>query len=308
MQISESEILINRHGFASNGPGDTTVEQYGSSTIKLMTPKTKGVYMQYVKDSNDNLLIDGFFRENMPSGSLPPDINRTIAAYYVKSYSLRKLMEKLKPIRMRLCNMFRSCNKIHITKNVSFVIVTVRISEGNRKHREKKEQIHTDNMQKAMDAYILFLAMTIKDIAMIVINALYECALDTEDGESEFVNFKLIAWMYVASISHILQMLFFCLNVLGTAWGPNLSERISYECGMIFGLFNFVFLFAWTVVGFKLQQEIREKGVNHQQCGDVMLGWLILQMFPESCGCLGFAYGAYVISNFEQMHYKEDTY
>lgn len=119
-QISEfeSEVLIDRHQFASKSSGDATVEQYSTSTIKLMTPKTKAVYMQYVKDSKDNLLVDGFFRENMPNELLPHPINRMIAAYYLKSHSLRKLKEMLQPIRMEIyviCNMFCSFKSLPIT-------------------------------------------------------------------------------------------------------------------------------------------------------------------------------------------------
>ena len=112
---TECESLIHEYRFASETNAtinDLTVDGLTSSAVELMTPKSKGVYNQYIKDSNDNLLIDGYFREtmrsmtkskrfksrNMPTRVLPPDVNRIIAAYYLKTYSIRNLRTKLIPL------------------------------------------------------------------------------------------------------------------------------------------------------------------------------------------------------------------
>ena len=107
-QVSESVFLIKSHQFASSEEtiDPTAIDYFTPTGVTLMSPISKAVATQYVKDSNDNLLVDGFFRENMSNRSLPSEINRIIAAYYLKSYSLRKLREKLQPLCMRICIMF----------------------------------------------------------------------------------------------------------------------------------------------------------------------------------------------------------
>lgn len=101
-QKSESECLIDDYQFASTA--DTAFDgiKMTSSAVDSFSPKAKGVYIQYVKDSDDNYLVDGFFRENMQNRLLPPEINKLIAAYYLKSYSIRKLKEKLNPFCMEI--------------------------------------------------------------------------------------------------------------------------------------------------------------------------------------------------------------
>ena len=101
----ESEFLIKIHRFPSEE--DTTADRstigtYSRSAADLLTPRAKGVYLQYVKDSNDNLLVDGYFRQNMPNRLLPTEVNRVIAAYYLKSYSIRNLKKKITSLRMTL--------------------------------------------------------------------------------------------------------------------------------------------------------------------------------------------------------------
>ena len=98
---TECEALIHGYRFASeqNATIDQlTVDGLTSSAIDMMTPKSKGAYTQYIKDSNDNLLVDGYFRKHMRNRILPPDVNRIIAAYYLKTYSIRYLRNKLIPL------------------------------------------------------------------------------------------------------------------------------------------------------------------------------------------------------------------
>ena len=54
------------------------IEKVTRSACDLLTPTSKGVYDQYVHDSDDKLLIDGFFRENIQNRVLPPGVNKVI--------------------------------------------------------------------------------------------------------------------------------------------------------------------------------------------------------------------------------------
>ena len=95
---TERESLINDCRFASEQ--NTTIDQLAvdgvtASAVDMLTPTSQGVYTQYVKDWNDNILVDGYFRKTMQNQVLPPDVNRIIAAYYLKTYSVRNLGDKL---------------------------------------------------------------------------------------------------------------------------------------------------------------------------------------------------------------------
>lgn len=136
---------------------------------------------------------------------------------------------------------------------------------------------------------ILFTLMSAKDVAMFVINVLYGCILETDGGKSKYVNFDLSTWMYVASITHFLVIVFLGMHVMGIS-------RDAYDCLKGFptvlesickgiGIFGYIFLFTWMVIGFLFQKEIRENGVNNQECGDILLAWLILQMLVEIGPC-----------------------
>ena len=98
---TECESLINDCRFASEENAtidELAIDGLTASVVDMLTPKSKDVYTQYVKDSNDNLLIDGYFRKNMRDQVLPPGVNRIIAAYYLKTYSIRNLRNKLIPL------------------------------------------------------------------------------------------------------------------------------------------------------------------------------------------------------------------
>lgn len=76
------------------------------SKAELFRTTTREIYAQHVKDPNNNLLIDGFFRETMPRGVLPPEVNQMISIYYLKSYSVEEL--RLKVIRLSMYMMILS--------------------------------------------------------------------------------------------------------------------------------------------------------------------------------------------------------
>ena len=97
-KATECESLINGCRFASEENAtidELAIDGLTSSVVDMLTPKSKDVYTQYVKDWNDNILVDGYFRKNMRNQVLPPGVNRIIAAYYLKTYSVRNLGDKL---------------------------------------------------------------------------------------------------------------------------------------------------------------------------------------------------------------------
>ncbi len=117
MTVKKSAILLFKHSVAIRAEQrrakrrqlsqeDATAndlspfDSFSKRDIQLLTPRSKGVYIQYVKDSDDKLLVDGYFREHIRNRVLPPDINRIIAAYYLKSYSIRSLHERITRLGM----------------------------------------------------------------------------------------------------------------------------------------------------------------------------------------------------------------
>ena len=132
---------------------------------------------------------------------------------------------------------------------------------------------------------IPFLAL---DIAMFIINSEDECTLGTDGGNSQYVNFSLSTWMFWASVIHFSTLLVLSglLAVLGICDHP----RCAPDC-LFRGIFVIVssvgtFLFGWTVIGFLLQEEIRNHGVNDQKCNAVLLAWLIIYMVQNPLACL----------------------
>ena len=78
------------------------IDSFSQRDADLLTPTSKAVFIQYVKDRDDHLLVDGYFRANMPTQHLPPEVTRMIAAYYLKTYSISHLHEKITSLRMFL--------------------------------------------------------------------------------------------------------------------------------------------------------------------------------------------------------------
>merc|ERR1712241_980361 len=71
-----------------------------------------------------------------------------------------------------------------------------------------------------------------------------------------------------------------------------ISDNIPRFWLAICNLCSLLFLFIWTVIGFLLQEEVRYYGVNNEQCGDVLLGWLIIQLVVDCClPCCAFMFG-----------------
>ena len=147
----------------------------------------------------------------------------------------------------------------------------------------------------AMLAMMSLLALTAPDIAMFIINMQNECTLGREDGKSQYVSFDLSTWMYCASAIHFTMMTLIACMPVAALVDVTIGDRCDTNCQCAIAIiaptpYIYIFLFAWTVVGFLLQEEVRNHGVNHQQCGDILLGWLIVQMctyiLPWVCACL----------------------
>ena len=150
--------------------------------------------------------------------------------------------------------------------------------------KEKQQQMRSEWWSEWMPVIlatvICILLLVAKDIAMLIINSKNECSLDTEEGESEYVIFDLNTWMVCGASSHILMVCSLAL-VLLIAPGESAIRRFCWCILALIPLFLFIFLFAWTVIGFLLQEEIRTRGVNNEQCDDILLAWLILEIVVE---------------------------
>jgi len=214
------------------------------------------VYIQWIKDPEDKLLVDGYFRNTMSNQELPVDVNVAIAGYYLKSFSLGFFGERLP----------------NILKH--------RMNDKERRNREKREEC------KHMILYIfLGILVTSRDIAMLVINIQNECVLDTEGGRSEFFIGGLSEWMYCASITHLCIICgIVYIGILVKVFDRSI-EYIDHDCELAtvscLSFLGWVFLVIWTFCGFGLHYEINDHGVNNQQCGDILLAWLILQYVLE---------------------------
>ena len=143
--------------------------------------------------------------------------------------------------------------------------------------------------------------LTAHDIAMFIINMKNDCTLGTEDGKSQYVNFSLSTWMNCASIVQFAAFGFLLCMVLVVLCVDNLIWTIddcedtrtcccdttdipkSIGCLIIpIGGLVSCFLLAWVVIGCLLWSEIKNHGVNNQQCDDMLLAWLIINIVPPA--------------------------
>ena len=88
-------------GSALESERDTTAGRitidipFSKNAVELLCAESRAVYTQYVKDSDNSLLVDGYFGENMPNRVLPPVVNQIIASYYSKTYSIQYLHQEI---------------------------------------------------------------------------------------------------------------------------------------------------------------------------------------------------------------------
>jgi len=271
---SEPQFTLAEPQFASEdneGPFQMTVD-VSKSEAKLFTPRAKGVYQQAVADPDDTLLVHGYFREIMPNQILPEGVNKTIAAYYLKSYSNRTLMDKVESIR------------------------TIKMIGDYRRYQGSLE-----NRISWLVLLLIFLVLIAKDIAMLIINLRDDCTLNTEDGESKRFSFGLSTWMNCAAIMSILGHSCFVSYRCASLWKKSLSLRKEKEailrgddmtqytpyntevggapvvlnscCACAIGLF----LFAWTVIGLVLRYE-NGVSIDKGACKSVVDAWLWIEL------------------------------
>ena len=139
----------------------------------------------------------------------------------------------------------------------------------------------------------MLLALTAQDIAMFIINVEKECSLETEGGESQYVSFDLGTWMDWASATHFCMFCLiivsmgiaaFCVDILDaedSRW--DITLKLCGGASYCVVSMAWLFLLAWTVIGFLFYSEIRNHGVNNQQCTQVLLGWLIMHVLSYCC-------------------------
>ena len=117
--------------------GHVTIDSFSQRDADLLAPAEKAVFIQYAKDRDDHLLVDGYFRENMPNQNLPPEVTRLIAAYYLKTYSISHLHEKITSLRMISCS-FYSMISILNTECCSFCVLNaVKIRSEEREQEQE---------------------------------------------------------------------------------------------------------------------------------------------------------------------------
>ena len=121
--------------------GHVTIDSFSQRDADLLAPAEKAVFTQYVKDRDDHFLIDGYFRETIPNQNLPEEVNRMIAAYYLKTYSISNLHEKIISLRMipfSLYSDFYSMISILNTECCSFCVLNaVKIRSEEREQEQE---------------------------------------------------------------------------------------------------------------------------------------------------------------------------
>ena len=176
----------------------------------------------------------------------------------------------------------------HLTEN--------QLDERAKRKESRKEtcEMIFESIRLSIMAVLFFLTVTSPDIAMFTINLQNECTLGTEDGVSQYVNFSLSTWMYWASITHLslFSLGFFVNGVLFL----NCQRVCCWDCEQWFkqcialmiagiALMTWIFLFAWTVIGFLLEEEIGKYGVNNEQCMHVSKAWCVIDIVFRVCLC-----------------------
>ena len=120
-----------------------------------------------------------------------------------------------------------------------------------------------------------------KDIGLLVVNIQNKCSLNTGNGRSGYVDIDLETWMYIAGIVHIVVLLFIFWMAVEELFERHCLNDNGRAVLFVLMLCCWLSLFAWTIIGFLMEKEIRNYGVNNQQCRVVMLCWLILEMLLE---------------------------
>ena len=233
--------------WASDNSIDIKLETFDGSDL---SPTSKGVYKQWIKDSKDDLLVDGYFRKAVGADGfiLVPGVNSIITSYYLKSYSKRSLYHK---------NKVRAAN-----------------AKMNKEHSRKVSLVYA----AATGATLLFIA---RDIAMMAIHAQNECSVGADNHP---FSFGLNTWIWTASIAHMFSIMGAVLIVLGF----DISRVDDDDCfvtAFLAVLLSFVlFLLSWSVVGLLFQA-----GINDEVCSNAVLAWIVLQFIEGAllwC-CLG---------------------
>ena len=158
--------------------------------------------------------------------------------------------------------------------------------ERYRKQHERAERRKKCKRIKcaliAISALLLFLFG--RDVALIVVHSVNECALDTEHGQSALfhsenvsVSLSLSDWIWTAVGTHLaLCLMLFCSAVVQPiAPKPPGSMCVPHIGWCI--LFGWLFLLVWSVIGFVLLSEMSPDGHANKQCRDAVLAWTVMQ-------------------------------
>eukprot|EP01084_Bolivina_argentea_P273995 466858_1 len=236
----------------------SSIDSYDAS---MFSPTSKLVYKQWKVDANDELLIDGYFREcNVTIQHLPSDIKKTIGSYYQKMHSKSKLKELYETNKQRI----------------------MAIKKWQRELRKKKcLSLLLFFMYLIITVFILTYAFAPAIVGLLIANK-NDCnlAVDTISGSN------INMFLYVGCGVH-----FFCMSLLllssAINWlCPEAPDNCKYidhnlwikcwKCrqdiigGCVAGLWA-VFVMMYSIVGFLLYSTMDQSTVSNKQCADIVI-------------------------------------
>ena len=234
--FSEARCLI-KHMY-TNSRSVETVDDIGEQNPKLLTPVSKLVYKQWKMDNNDELLIDGYYRQKCNlTQNLSPDIRQLIADYYVKSQSKGAIKRK--------------------------IVTLTEIARKKRGERQRK----TDKMLEYLIIFIIFVTLFALvfgvDISALIVISLNDCDLALQNG-STFVNFGISNYMLLGSVSHIITVLAFAIGAFFFLQCTNAAIEGLVCCGTMIICAMMSFFISWSVVGAIMYSEMHQSTASNK--------------------------------------------
>eukprot|EP01084_Bolivina_argentea_P029769 55249_1 len=249
----------------------TTTHNYRKVSLKeydgsKLTPQSKLVYKQWQMDSNNDLIIDGYFRQKceMQLSHFPTDIKQIIASYYHKKHSKSKII------------------KLILQRQESIKLANIRRQQKQQKQGKILDNIKwglTQSLYVCLVACILLALLGVlfgTDIAGLIIASNNNCNLTTT---SLTINDFLIygCSLHLGLLTFMLICAIFSLHY---AWDLYLNdlEKIAscavFSCSFLI----YAFCFVWSVIGFVLYQKMDKKHLSNKQCADMIMSWSVLRI------------------------------
>jgi len=217
--------------------------------FEKLPPHHRGVYIQYIKDPEDDILVSGFLKETLPKYQVTPqNVERCIASFYSKSDNLFAMINALKlQLLMRVA--------IHDENSVD--------DDGRSRPFHRSAHSHC---KWTVVIPFAFIAM---DITLFVISLHFHCSND--GGWFEELPFWM--WMVIGSVVHcaVVGGFLSTKNATDVEFCPLMTQYCSL-CGALL-------LLPWAVIGSVLAAEAIAYGVNDKMCTGVALVWIVANCF-----------------------------